>query len=79
MEFQYHFSDALPLHGGNWFYVDRIFNHIQEHQERNRAETNSSKKFREHPNIPLTWAKLTWHDKRFIEEYLCNRTRIFYR
>ena len=78
MEFKYHYSDALPLHAANWFYVDRIFDHIQEHQLRNRAEMNKSKKFREYPNIPLTWSEMTWHDKRFIEEYLCNRTRIYY-
>lgn len=28
MKFQYHYSDALPLHGVNWFYVDSIFTHI---------------------------------------------------
>ena len=24
-EFNYHFSDAIALHSGNWFYVDKVF------------------------------------------------------
>lgn len=30
-DFSYHFSDAIALHAGNWFYVDRCFEHIREH------------------------------------------------
>lgn len=77
--YKYDFSDAIALRSGNWFYVDRVFNHIQEHQQRNRNETDESNKFREYPDIPLTWEEMTWHDKRFIEEYLCNRTNMYYR
>ena len=46
---------------------------------RNRVESNLTNKFREYPDIPLTWPELSWHDKRFIEEYLCNRTRLYYK
>ena len=55
MEFEYHYTDALPLHAANWFYKDEIFDHIKDHQIRNRDEKNESKKFREYPDIPLTW------------------------
>ena len=79
MTFNYHYSDALPLHAANWWYVDKVFHHIQGEQIKNRDDTDDTKKFREYPNIPLTWDELTWHDKRFVEEYLCNRTRVFYR
>ena len=69
---------ALPLHAGNWFYVNEIFQHIQDHQVRNRLESNQTKRFREYPNIPLAWKDMSWHDKRFIEEYMGNRTRMYY-
>ena len=36
IEFYYDFSDAIALRSGNWFYVDRVFDHIREHQVRNR-------------------------------------------
>ena len=39
-DFSYHFSDAIALHAGNWWNVDRAFNHIREHQIRNKTETN---------------------------------------
>jgi len=29
--FSYNYTDALALHGGNWFYVDEIFKHINNH------------------------------------------------
>lgn len=79
MEFSYHFTDAIALRSGNWFYVDRVFDHIREHQQRNRNETDESKKFREYRDIPEKWEYMTWFDKRFIEEYLCNRTSMYYR
>ena len=79
MNFSYHYSDALPLHAANWWYVDKVFHHIQGEQIKNRDVIDDTKKFREYRNIPLTWDELTWHDKRFVEEYLCNRTRVFYR
>jgi len=40
---------------------------------------NPSKKFRMYPPIPLTWDELSWHDRRFVEEYLCNRTSMYYK
>ena len=76
MEYQYHYSDALPLHAANWFYVDRVFKRIQEHQDKNRLETDPKKKFREYKNIPDTWSEMDWFDKRFIEEFLCNRSSV---
>lgn len=74
MAFDYRLEDALALHSGNWFYVDKVFDHIIAHQERNRKNPV----FREYPNIPRTWEEMDWHDKRFIEEYLCNRTSMYY-
>ena len=78
MEYDYHFSDAIALRSGNWFYVDGVFDHIREHQVKNRDEEDESKKFRDHRDIPEKWEHMTWHDKRFIEEYLCNRTKMYY-
>ena len=36
MEYDYDVKDSIALRSGNWFYVDRVFDHIREHQERNR-------------------------------------------
>lgn len=77
-EFIYNMSDGAALHSGNWFYVDQIFDHIQKAQDKNEVEQDESKKFREYKRIPSTWAEMNWHDKRFIEEYLCNRTNMIY-
>ena len=77
-EYTYNYRDALALHSGNWFYVDEIFKHIRDKQNINRIKPKDSNKFREHNNIPLSWAEMSWHDKRFIEEYLCNRTKMYY-
>ena len=77
--YTYGYTDSLALHGGNWFYINEIFKHIQDHQKRNRIQTNKALKFKEYPNIGLTWDKLSWHDKRFVEEYLCNRTSLYYK
>lgn len=29
--------------------------------------------------IPLTWKAMTWHDKRYIEEYFCNHTKTYFK
>ena len=30
-EYTYHFSDAIALHAGNWFYNDQVFDRILKH------------------------------------------------
>lgn len=78
MEYDYHYSDAIALRSGNWFYVDKVFTLIQKFQEANEKETDVKKKFRKYRKIPDKWEYMTWHDKRFIEEFLCNRTNMYY-
>ena len=29
--YEYHYSDAIPLHAANWFYFDEIVQHIRSH------------------------------------------------
>lgn len=78
-EFFYDFKYSLELHAANWFRVDEIFKHVQDHQIRNRElPDDDTSKFREYENLPLSWDQMDWHDKRFLEEYICNRTKIWY-
>ena len=80
--YEYHFSEAIPLLSCNWFYVDEIFTHIRNQQLKNLEETDQEKrdKLRDHRILPegITFDELSYDDRMFIEEYFCNRTKMYY-
>ena len=70
------------MHAGNWFFQDEIWTHIRNHQIRNLDETDPAIKnqLREYPTLKqgIMFEDLTWEDRLFVEEYLCNRTSVSY-
>ena len=78
--YSYDFKDVLTLHAANWFWQSEIWDHIRKAQLQHLQETDAKKKdqMRTYPTLRegISYDDLTWHDRRFVEEYLCNRTNV---
>ena len=80
--YEYHYSDAIPLHSANWFYFEEVVQHIRNQQLRRNSETEKDQagQLREYRLLPegIPFDELAYDDRKFIEEYFCNRTKMYY-
>lgn len=71
----YDFSEAIPLIGGHWFYIDEYIPKINSF----RGQWQNSPLYRPHTrDIPVDATQWTKEDKEYIQEFGCNRTKITY-
>ena len=77
-EYDFNAEDVMPLHVAQWFFVPDVYDRIREYQTRAADDAEALK----HPVpgrlIPRSFEEMTWQDNKFVEEYLCRHTSVYF-
>ena len=74
-KFVYNITDQFKFVGTAYFFMDSIISRMHDYQTK---KTGNSTVW-QHNKLPETFDEFTYNDKMWMQSYLCNHTKMYYK